>query len=343
MDIITIALILGIVVGTIQLIIWINSIIKKYNNKVKAEKEQINKIQQDKQYELTEVEKDQLIKNYESKYRKLENDFIELKQKTTKKDFKKILKKSIKQFNNYQRDEFHNILNNYDRTIDTEIDEDKNIKAEIAYMQARAYYIELYYKNSLLQAKKAAHLNPQNTEYLLFYAQRLDEKGSYDKALKLFNKALEIELPKLGDKHETIALYYNEIGAAYDNKGEYDQAIEFYQKALKIDLEILGEKHPSTATSYNNIGSAYDHKGEYDLAIEFYQKALKIRLEILGEKHPSTATSYNNIGFAYFSKKDIDKAIEYLTLALDIVKELNDRVKIQTIEGNLKYISSFKK
>jgi tetratricopeptide (TPR) repeat protein len=120
-------------------------------------------------------------------------------------------------------------------------------------------------------------------------------KGEYDRAIEYYQKALKIDLKKLGPEHPNVAALYNNIGLAYGSKGEYDRAIEYYQKALKIDLKKLGPEHPGTARVYNNIGEAYDSKGEYDRAIEYFQKALKIGIKRLGKNHPHTKIFQQNL------------------------------------------------
>jgi tetratricopeptide (TPR) repeat protein len=350
----------AIVITILGTLYGIGKYLNKSFNKKKHESEILNKLYTNKDLFSVNADIINLFEEIKEENIKLKKDLEKFKDKVRKPSYKKIIKKSIKKFNNYKSEEFHNILKEYEQTIDAEIVEDINIKAEIAFLRARAYYIELDYNNSLLLAEKAVNINPQNTDYLLYYANRLEDMVLYDKAIEYYNITLEIENKKkkkdkniigkcyndiglcyskkgnydlaieyyykakeiFGDKTEQIPTIYNNTGLAYGNKGEYDKAIEFHRKALKIFQEILGEKHPSTATSYNNIGTAYNHKGEYDKAIEFYQKALKIKQEILGEKHPSTATTYNNIGTAYDHKGEYDRAIEFHQKALIIRLEI---------------------
>jgi tetratricopeptide (TPR) repeat protein len=75
-------------------------------------------------------------------------------------------------------------------------------------------------------------------------------KGSYDKAIKYYKKALNINLKFYGDEHSDIAINYNNLGVAYRNKGAYDKAIEFYKRALSIDLKIYKVEHPYIAACY---------------------------------------------------------------------------------------------
>jgi len=120
------------------------------------------------------------------------------------------------------------------------------------------------------------------------------DKKEYDKAIKAYQKAIEIN-PK---KDEA---YYN-MGIAYGAKKEYDQAITFYQKAIALN--------PKDDDAYNNIGIAYGAKKEYDKAIEAYQKAIEI--------NPKKDEAYNNMGNTYYAKKEYDKAIEAYQKAIEI-------------------------
>jgi len=143
--------------------------------------------------------------------------------------------------------------------------------------------------------KDAIRLDPDYGEAYNNMGLAYNHKGEYDRAIGYYQKALNIDLKKLGPEHPSVAIDYNNIGLAYGSKGEYDRAIEYYQKALKINLKKLGPEHPDTAIVYNNIGSAYRSKGEYDRAIGYYQKALKIGIKQLGKNHPYTKIFQQNL------------------------------------------------
>ena len=141
-------------------------------------------------------------------------------------------------------------------------------------------------------------------------------KGSYDKAIEYYEKALNSDLENLGEDHPNVATYRNNLGSTWKAKGEYDKAIEYYEMALKSDLNNFGENHPKVATRWNNLGEVWRAKGEYDKAIEYYEKALISDLKNFGEDHPNVATYRNNLGVAWNAKGEHDKAIEYLEKAL---------------------------
>ncbi|MBF0556214.1 MAG: tetratricopeptide repeat protein [Nitrospirae bacterium] len=142
--------------------------------------------------------------------------------------------------------------------------------------------------------------------------------GEYEKAIEYCEKALEIDLASLGDKHPIVARDFNNIGGAWYSLGEHKKSIDYFEKALKIDLVSLGDKYPIVATDYNNIGAAWKYLDEHKKAIYYYEKALKIDLVLLGDKHSNVARDYNNIGMVWYGLGENKKAIEYCEKALEI-------------------------
>ncbi|MEA1936503.1 MAG: tetratricopeptide repeat protein [Patescibacteria group bacterium] len=201
--------------------------------------------------------------------------------------------------------------------------EEKNsdLIADIAktyFLRADNFALQIKYRKAEEYYEKAVVLDDQNPGYLNDYALILRILGEYDKAIKYYEKALEVYLKTTGENHPNTANTYNNLGIVYDSKSDYDKAIEYYKKALEIYLKTIGENHPDIANTYNNLGIVYRSKGEYDKAIEYYKKALEIKLKTISENHPDVAGTYNNLGVAYESKGEYDKAIEYYEKALEI-------------------------
>jgi tetratricopeptide (TPR) repeat protein len=118
--------------------------------------------------------------------------------------------------------------------------------------------------------------------------------GKYEEALPLFQKALEIRLGQLGERHPSVAASYNNLAYLYESMRRYKEALPLSQKALEISLEQLGERHPDVATTYNNLAALYSSMGRYEEAIAHYQKAINIAQQTLGENHPNTIQATNN-------------------------------------------------
>jgi tetratricopeptide (TPR) repeat protein len=131
-------------------------------------------------------------------------------------------------------------------------------------------------------------------EKLLNQGIALLKEGQYDRAIAIFDEALEI--------NPRYALAYNFRGIAYDEKGQYDKAISDYNKAIELN--------PTYAWAYENRGIAYDKKGHFDEAISDYNKAIEL--------NPKSDAAYHNRGDAHFKKNEYDKAISDYTKVIEI-------------------------
>ncbi|CAF3916699.1 unnamed protein product [Didymodactylos carnosus] len=142
-------------------------------------------------------------------------------------------------------------------------------------------------------------------------------QGDYEKALKSYEKSLEIRLTALPPNHPDIATTYNNIGSVYDSQGDHEKALKSYEKSLEIRLAALPPNHPSIATTYNNIASVYDSQGDYEKALKYYEKDLEISLISLPPNHPDIARTYNNIGLVYGNQGDYEKALKSYDKSLE--------------------------
>ncbi len=154
--------------------------------------------------------------------------------------------------------------------------------------------------------------------FLISLGDLLQQTAEYEKAKKLYEKALEICRELLGEEHLGAAVVYNNLALLYEKKGEYEKAEEVCKKSLSIREKLLGEDHPDTARSYHNLAVLYEEKGEYDKAEELYKKSLSILEKLLGEEHPNTANSYHNLAGVYKEKGEYEKAEELYKKSLRI-------------------------
>ncbi len=120
------------------------------------------------------------------------------------------------------------------------------------------------------------------------------QKGSVDKAITQYQKALEIN-------PDYVEAHYN-LGDALLQKGNVDEAIAHFQKALEIK--------PDFAEAHYNLGSALLQKGKVDEAITHFQRALQI--------NPDYVEAHNNLGNALLQKGSVDEAISHFQKALQI-------------------------
>lgn len=118
--------------------------------------------------------------------------------------------------------------------------------------------------------------------------------GQYEKALELFQKAIELN-PEFTEG-------YNNLGLTYTEMSQEEKATEAFKKAIELN--------PNLAATYNNLGYAFYRLGSYTEAIEMYQEAI-------GRSKDNSA-AYTNLGNAHYKLDRIDDAIEAWSTALRI-------------------------
>ena len=91
----------------------------------------------------------------------------------------------------------------------------------------------------------------------LYYRNRAD----FDKAIKEFNKALELD-PNYGGVH-------NELGYLYLEMGEFSKAVEYLKKYVSLS--------PGEANPLDSLAEAYFWMGELDEAAASYKAAIEIK------------------------------------------------------------------
>ena len=150
------------------------------------------------------------------------------------------------------------------------------------YLQMKLAGIDATVKKAIEDIQYEANRERKISQLL---ADAYDEylKGSYEDAIKCYDKVIEIN-PE-DDKA------YNNKGIALANLGKYEDATEEYNKAIEIN--------PEDDTAYYNKGNALANLGKYEDAIEEYNKAIKINSE-----NPQ----YYNLACAYaqWNKSDTD-------------------------------------
>ena len=105
--------------------------------------------------------------------------------------------------------------------------------------------------------------------------------GDFEQAKEYLQRALQIELDKLGKEHVNIATSYLKLSSIHIASNDYEQATEYQQRALEIELEKLGSEHVNVATSYHNFASIYHALGDLEQAKEFQQWAAMLLEKLL--------------------------------------------------------------
>ncbi len=116
----------------------------------------------------------------------------------------------------------------------------------------------------------------------------LHDRGFYEKALKLYREALNI------NPANVLALYESALTCFH--MGDNERSLRFALKGMEYESELL-------ARFYMMAGNNLDIMGKPRQAIEVFQKALEI--------DPEHGLFYYNLGITYFGMKDYPRAVYY--------------------------------
>ena len=123
-----------------------------------------------------------------------------------------------------------------------------------------------------------------------------ESMGDYQQAKEYYERALSIQLNKLGSDHVDVASTYHNMGTLHKDLGDHQQAKEYYERALSIQLNKLGPDHVDVAFTYHNMGNLHKDLGDHQQAKEYYERALSIQLNKLGPDHVDVARTYYLLG-----------------------------------------------
>ncbi len=169
----------------------------------------------------------------------------------------------------------------------------------VAALSSKSYAVTRNYVNEETLWKDVLKNNPEAFIAYNNLGTIYRDKGSYDKALSMFQKAVELR--------PDDTFHYSNLGSVYGLMGEPAKAVPLFKKAIEL--------HPDRIGAYNNLGIAYISLGKYDKAIDISEKTLEL--------WPENAASYDNLAVAYYHKKDYPKAVQNCESALALGYAIN--------------------
>lgn len=156
------------------------------------------------------------------------------------------------------------------------------------------------------------------------------------KALEMFEKALEIRRNMFGENDVRIAYSMNNIGAIYNDRKEYDRALECYQRGLHIiDIAKLEARY-FRGTLLGNCGLLNVRSGNNKAALSFYIQADEMYSQCLPNRHPSRVENMRRIAELYMNNEDFTNALIYY-------KGVYESCEIMLIPTELKFKEAWEK
>lgn len=137
--------------------------------------------------------------------------------------------------------------------------------------------------------------------------------GENDKALVVYQEALELYQQQAQKDPKGEVVLINSIAGLYKMLKEYDRALDYYNDGLAI-LETADLKELKGLINHN-IGGVYKEQEDYDQALVFYKKGLVFYETI---QHPTgLSRSYRGLGSVYHMLEDYEEAIFYYQKATE--------------------------
>mmetsp|Transcript_12364 Transcript_12364/g.18466 ORF Transcript_12364/g.18466 Transcript_12364/m.18466 type:complete len:286 (+) Transcript_12364:703-1560(+) len=167
------------------------------------------------------------------------------------------------------------------------------------YYRAHFHEIAKNYQLALKDAKRAAQLEPHNTQYGVLYAILLLRFNRYNDAITIFNKLIET--------YPDNSYLYVERGRLY----MIPQLIQqYWEKAFENMTKAVALKSDN-APAHFALGFLHGYRGENEKAISQYEKAIYYQ--------PDYPHAYHNIAHIYhLVQYEPSKALEAYNKVLEI-------------------------
>jgi tetratricopeptide (TPR) repeat protein len=120
------------------------------------------------------------------------------------------------------------------------------------------------------------------------------DKEDWEETAVLLQRAYEIQLAKLDDKHVEIANTLTEMGIAHWRRQSVMRALKNFQQALNMREGLLGPESLECGLSKMQIGSLFIQLGQWQQALKYCTSSYKILAATAGQDDPRTKTAKQN-------------------------------------------------
>jgi CHAT domain-containing protein/Tfp pilus assembly protein PilF len=176
------------------------------------------------------------------------------------------------------------------------------------------------YRIRLASVRAATQEDLLVSKALELYSQSLElyRAWTYNQALAVGERALQIQRNALGDDHPEVARTLNLLGLISSGKGEYSTAQTLLQRALIIDEKAFGRRGLATAQVLDSLANNLSAQARYTDAENLAKEALTVREQSLGSDHLLVGASLGTLGDIYLAKTDYKTAGVFAARAQEV-------------------------
>lgn len=138
-------------------------------------------------------------------------------------------------------------------------------------------------------AQQAAAASPsteeQEADQLSQQVSALFRTKSFQKALPLASRAVQLREKALGAEHAKTLLARRNLAAVYSELGKAGEAANLYQQILKVQEKLEGPNNPKLGETLNQFGWARAKEGNLSGAEGLFKRQLQILEAAYGPEH----------------------------------------------------------
>jgi tetratricopeptide (TPR) repeat protein len=145
----------------------------------------------------------------------------------------------------------------------------------------------------------------------------LEERGDFEQALELIDRAQEIFLShKSGGWHDYL-LALHQRAKLCSRLERFEEAEDLFHEVIHERRQLSGDRDLHLQVAINDLGSSYHSQKRFRESVIEHRRALGIQREVLGEEHPSTLNSMHNLATSQSALGQLKEAVELLEKVLD--------------------------
>ncbi|MBS1872107.1 MAG: tetratricopeptide repeat protein [Acidobacteria bacterium] len=146
--------------------------------------------------------------------------------------------------------------------------------------------------------------------------------GWFDEGAGSYARAMRIILPITGERHETVATLYHNIGGLEHARECYAAAEEPSRKAWEIRGALLGEEHLNAQADAVAYAAVLDGLDRFDESRPIYERALAIYERVLGPEHYEVAATLHNLSVLEQAQGDVERGVALCRRSLELKRKL---------------------
>lgn len=170
-------------------------------------------------------------------------------------------------------------------------------------------------------------------EALNIKMEKAFQQKSFEQALILARKSLELSAAHYGIDHYEYSKALNNVAWYEQNSGDYQAARKHFEEALKLMEKNLGSDNPKIVPLLNNLSILLAAQGDPMSAAPLLERALLLEEKVVGANSSDLANTLNNLAVIYDAAGLHKQASQALERAYQIQEE--DKANCDPVERAL--------